>query len=109
MCIYWATLAVWLYVYRESERILFYSTSFFSVSGWECLSVDVLLLSVGRCCCSPLFVDCMYIQYDVLAHCNMNTKHVMTSRQQMFWIKSKLVKCGCMFLNGLQKCFSVSL
>ena len=43
---------------REGERMLFYH--FFSVSGWECLSLDVVSLSVERCC-MLLFVDCMYI------------------------------------------------
>ena len=33
---------------------------FFSVSGWKCLSLDVVSLSVQRCCLL-LFVDCMYI------------------------------------------------
>ena len=47
-----------LYVCREGERILFYH--FFSVSGWECLSLDVVSLSVERCCLL-LVVDCMYI------------------------------------------------
>ena len=35
-------------------------TIFFSVSGWECLSLDAVSLSV-RCCCFPSFADCMHI------------------------------------------------
>ena len=52
---------VWVNVHRESERILFYFFSFsFSVSGLECLSLDVVSLSVKHCC-FLLVVDCMYI------------------------------------------------
>ena len=46
----------------ESERILlcfFFSFFFLSVSGSECLSLDVVSLSVERCC-FLLVVDCMY-------------------------------------------------
>ena len=64
MCVYWTTLEFelyGLYVCRESERILFYFFfSTLSVSTWECLSLDVVSLSVEHCC-FLLVVDCMYL------------------------------------------------
>ena len=48
VCVYRITLTVWLYVCRESVRIMFYF--FFRVSGWECLSLDfVSLFSLFVC------------------------------------------------------------
>ena len=47
-------------VCRESERILCYY--FFIVSGWKCLSLDVVCVSIERCC-FLLFVDCHHHHY----------------------------------------------
>ena len=44
------------------ERAKDYCLLFFSVSCWECLSLDVVSLFVERCC-FLLFVDCMYIYH----------------------------------------------
>ena len=42
------------------ERVKGYClTIFFSVSGWECLSLDVVSLSVKRCCF--LFFSFLYV------------------------------------------------
>ena len=60
-----------LYVCRNIEKILFYDV-FFSVSGWQCLSIDVVSFFVERCCflvCFVCFVDCMYNCYDVFVRC----------------------------------------
>ena len=43
-------------------------TIFFSLSGLECLSLDVVSVTVERCC-FLLLVDCMYIYSTFLNNC----------------------------------------
>ena len=51
---------VCMFVERVKEYFFTFFFFFFSVSSLQWLSLDVVSLSVERCC-FPLVVDCMYI------------------------------------------------